>query len=54
MSAETVERLFEPYFTTKGPARGTGLGLTTVHSIARASGGTVVVETKLVIIDATP
>jgi C4-dicarboxylate-specific signal transduction histidine kinase len=27
ISKEVQERMFEPYFTTKGPARGTGLGL---------------------------
>ncbi|HSR36725.1 MAG TPA: response regulator, partial [Desulfurivibrionaceae bacterium] len=33
MDPVTKERVFEPYFTTKGPGKGTGLGLATVHGI---------------------
>ena len=38
------ERLFEPFFSTKGPDRGGGLGLATVYSIARQHGGLVEAE----------
>src|SRR4029077_20505533 len=33
MEAPTVARICEPFFTTKEPGRGTGLGLSTVHGI---------------------
>jgi len=42
MSPEIVERIFEPYFTTKEQGRGTGLGLSVVHGIVKSHGGAVV------------
>jgi CheY-like chemotaxis protein len=44
MAPEVLERAFEPYFTTKGPDRGTGLGLAVVHGAVVDAGGTVQVE----------
>ena len=41
---EVAERIFEPYFTTK--AKGSGLGLTIVHSIVKRHGGTVRMRSK--------
>ncbi len=39
--SEFIDRVFEPYFTTKGPRRGTGLGLSNVRSSIEAQGGRI-------------
>ncbi|MEE8271425.1 MAG: response regulator [Alphaproteobacteria bacterium] len=44
MTATTVTRIFEPFFSTKGPAKGTGLGLAIVYGFVRQCGGIVTVE----------
>jgi CheY-like chemotaxis protein len=41
MDPATRAHIFEPYFTTKAPGRGTGLGLSTVWEIVKESGGTL-------------
>jgi len=46
MNEETQAHLFEPFFSTKTPDRGTGLGLATVYGIIRQSGGFIHVESK--------
>ena len=44
MDTETIARIFEPFFSTKGPARGTGLGLAVVYGIVKQHGGWLSVE----------
>jgi PAS domain S-box-containing protein len=46
MDGVVMERIFEPYFTTKAPGEGTGLGLAVVQGIVRSHRGTITVDSK--------
>ncbi len=43
---DLLDKLFEPYFSTRGEANATGIGLTVCESIARAHNGAVAIESE--------
>jgi PAS domain S-box-containing protein len=46
MDDATVDKIFDPYFTTKEPEKGTGLGLSVVHGIVESHGGAISVQSE--------
>ena len=46
MKQKVCERIFEPFYTTKGPGEGAGVGLSMVHGIVKGHGGKIVVRSE--------
>jgi len=47
MDNVVIEKIFDPYFSTKSPGEGTGMGLAVVHGIVKDHGGDIEVYSKL-------
>ncbi len=46
MAPEVLERIYDPFFTTKAPGEGSGLGLSIVHGIIKSHDGIIKVDSK--------
>lgn len=47
MDQQTMDRIFEPFYTTKEVGKGTGLGLSIVHSVIKEHQGEITVRSQL-------
>ena len=46
MDSDTLQKIFDPYYTTKPTGKGTGLGLAVVHGIVKEHSGKIVVHSE--------
>ena len=44
---DRISRIFEPFYTTKDPGRGTGLGLSVIHRTIKQHGGFITVDSQV-------
>jgi len=47
MTQEVKDKIFDPYFTTKGIGKGTGMGLSIVHGSVKSYGGFIILNSEL-------
>jgi signal transduction histidine kinase len=46
IDADVRDKVFDPFFSTKGPTKGTGLGLSICYSIIKDHGGTIEIDSE--------
>jgi len=47
IGADIIDKIFEPYFTTKGTGKGSGMGLAIIHGIITSYGGAITVKSTI-------